>query len=48
MVNGKIFQGDVGMAKDTKTIGQIIGSRMRQQRRALGLTQEQVEMLSGG
>jgi len=35
------------MAKDTKTIGQIIGSRMRQQRQTLGLTQEQVEMLSG-
>ena len=35
------------MAKDTKTIGQIIGSRMRQQRQTLGLTQEQVEELSG-
>ena len=35
------------MANDTKTIGQIIGSRMRQQRQALGLTQEQVGELSG-
>ena len=35
------------MDTKTKTIGQIIGSRMRQQRQVLGLTQEEVEELSG-
>ena len=35
------------MITNRKTIGQIIGCRMRQQRQRLGLTQEQLGELSG-